>query len=215
MPDLTPAFIRERLSWRYACKRFDPARKVSAETWDAIEQSLVLTPSSFGLQPWRFVVITAQELKDRLPPISWHQTQPRECSHMVVLAARRSLDEAYVDHFVDSVAETRSIARETLAGYRNVMVKSVQRPEQELLDWNTRQVYIALGQLMTAAAMLGVDTCPMEGIDAHAYDLLLGLAESAYTTVLACAVGYRHPEDKYATLPKVRFSTAEMVQRFE
>lgn len=173
---------------------------------------MVLAPSSFGLQPWLFIVITDSDIKAQLPAISWGQSQPKDCSHMVILASRRSLDEAYVDTFLDSVVKLRGGEVSKLNGYRSVMLTSIEKQRDELLQWNTYQVYIALGQLMTAAAMLGVDTCPMEGIEKPAYDKLLGLEGSDYTTIVGCAVGYRHPEDKYAAARKVRFTSDDVVK---
>ena len=215
MTDLTPSHLIERLAWRYAVKQFDPNRPIASETWDAIEQSLVLAPSSFGLQPWRFLVVTDPKIKLLLPAISWNQSQPRDCSHMVVLAARRRLDQEYVDRFIDSVAATRNVPRENLGGFRNGILKSVQLAEGQHLEWNARQVYIALGQLMMAAAIVGVDSCPMEGIDLGAYDRLFRLEDSPYTTVVACALGYRSDSDKYASSPKVRFPKSEIIHLHE
>lgn len=129
------------------------------------------------------------------------------------MASRRTLDAAYVDSFLDSVVKLRGGEVSKLHGYRAVMLNSIEAQCDELLQWNTYQVYIALGQLMTAAAMLGVDTCPMEGIEKEAYDRLLGLDQSEYTTIVGCAVGYRHPDDKYAAAKKVRFSNEAIVQR--
>jgi nitroreductase len=203
-----------QLQWRYAVKGFDATRKLTDETWAALEQALVLSPSSYGLQPWKFVVVTDPEIKAKMPAISWTQTQPRDCSHMVVFAAKRNMNAEYIDEFLELVAETRSMDLESLKGYRSMMLQGSQRSEQEVLQWNTLQVYVALGQLMTAAAMLGVDTCPMEGIDAGAYDKLLGLDDTPYTTIVGCAVGYRNPQDKYAHAKKVRFPTEKVIQRF-
>lgn len=210
MPPIPNSELLSQLQWRYAVKRFDSERKLSDETWTALEQSLILTPSSYGLQPWKFLVITSDEVKAQLPAHSWNQKQPQDCSHMVVLAARRNMDAEYVDRFMSSVVETRSLPPGAMDGYRRVLVGTIEKMESHL-DWNARQVYIALGQLMVAAAMLGVDTCPMEGIDASAYDQLLGLDDSEYTTIVGCAVGYRHPEDQQANAKKVRFSNAETV----
>jgi nitroreductase len=202
----------EQLNWRYAVKRFDPNRKVDDATWQAIEQALILTPSSYGLQPWKFIVITDEATKAKLPEISWNQKQPQDCSHMVILAAKVSMDAAYVDHFMNSVVTTRGLASDAMAGYRKVLVSTIEKMDQHL-DWNARQVYIALGQLMLAAALLGVDTCPMEGIVAPAYDELLGLTNSGYATVVGCAVGYRHAEDMQAAAKKVRFASDAIIQR--
>lgn len=213
MPDLTPTELLQRLNWRYAVKQFDAQRRIPDDVWQSIERGLILSPSSFGLQPWRFIVITDPDIKRQLPPISWHQTQPLDCSHMVVLAARKSLDTDYVDHFMQSVAATRGVPLASLSGYRNVILQSVEQSAGAHLHWNARQVYIALGQLMTAAAMLGVDSCPMEGLDFPAYDQLLGLSETPYTSVVGCALGYRNAGDKYASAAKVRFSDDELIIR--
>jgi len=215
MPDLTPSELSERLAWRYAVKHFDSGQRISPKVWHALEQSLILAPSSFGLQPWKFAIVTDPKIKAEMPAISWNQHQPRDCSHMVVLAARRELDQDYVDKFMHCLCETRGVAPAHLSGYRDVILHSVQASQGRHLEWNARQVYIALGQLMLAAAMLGVDSCPMEGIDAAAYDRLLGFDQTPYHTVVACALGYRSQSDKYAQAPKVRFPAAELIARYE
>jgi nitroreductase len=209
---MTPDQVLERLRWRYAVKTFDRSRKLEPETWKALEQSLLLSPSSFGLQPWRFVVISDPQLLEKLPAISWGQSQPRDCSHMVVLGARRGVDEAYVDEFLSSVAATRGVSLASLAGYRQMVLGAAGTHQGGVLAWNTHQVYLALGQFMTTAAMLGVDTCPMEGLDLDAYDELLGWKQSEYTTVVGCAVGYRSADDLYARAPKVRFRSERIIQ---
>ncbi len=211
---LAPEELINQLHWRYAVKTFDPNRKIDSETWFALEQALVLSPSSFGLQPWRFVVITDSEMKSKLPPISWGQNQPRDCSHMVVLAARNHIDEAYVDLYIDTLSKARGVAPENLAGFRKVILGSLKNAPNEIFNWNARQVYIALGQLMTAAAVMEIDACPMEGLDLPAYDKLLGFDSGDYKSVVGCAVGYRHADDKYAQAKKVRFPTTQVVSRF-
>ncbi|MEZ6133652.1 MAG: NAD(P)H-dependent oxidoreductase [Pirellulaceae bacterium] len=212
MAIITPAELLEQLTWRYAVKRFDADRKIDDATWQAIERALVLTPSSYGLQPWRFIVITDEATKAKLPAISWNQKQPQDCSHMVVLAAKETMDADYVDSFMSSVVRTRSLQVDAMSGYRQVLVSTIEKMDSHL-DWNARQVYIALGQLMIAAAMLGIDTCPMEGIVASEYDALLGLEDTGYKTVVGCAVGYRHTEDPQATAKKVRFDTDTIITR--
>lgn len=213
MNQITAESLIQKLNWRYAVKRFDQTQIVSDEAWTALEQSMVLAPSSYGLQPWRFIVITDNAIKSQLPAISWGQSQPKDCSHMVVFASRRTLDADYVDKYIHNIVEIRGVETSKLHGYRSVMLSSIEKQCDELLEWNTNQVYIALGQLMTAAAMLGVDTCPMEGIEKDKYDRILGLDGSAYTTTVGCAVGYRHSEDKSASAKKVRFSSDDVVQR--
>lgn len=212
MTAVSPPALLEQLRWRYAVKRFDSSRKLASDVWQALESSLILTPSSYGLQPWRFIVISDEAVKSKLPSISWNQKQPQECSHMVVLAARRTVSTEYVDRYIDSVTEVRGLPTGAMSGYRNVLVSTVTKTEGQHLDWNARQVYIALGQLMVSAAMLGVDSCPMEGIDTAAYDQLLGLSQTEYTSIVGCALGYRHPQDAQAQAAKVRFDAREMIE---
>ncbi len=208
---LSVSQLIESYRWRYAVKRFDPSRQLDADTWAAIECSLVLTPSSFGLQPWRFIVISSRENKAKLPAISWNQPQPGDCSHMVVFAARKTVDKQYVDAFLARTAEQRNVPVESLGGYRNVLLEFLQNAAGRQLAWSSNQAYIALGQLLASAAMLGVDACPMEGIVATEYDKLLGLEGGDYTTIVGCALGYRHSEDRYASLAKVRFDASDLV----
>ncbi len=210
----TPTDLLERLNWRYATKKFDSTKTIPADVWAALEESLVLTPSSYGLQPWKFLIITNPALKTQLQPLSWNQAQVSECSHYVVFTIKKNLTAEHVDHFVERTAEVRSAEPEALAGYRNVMVSDVIYGARSLSvnEWATRQTYIALGNFMTCAALLGVDTCPMEGIEPANYDKVLGLPEKGYATVVACAAGYRSEDDKYASLAKVRFAKSEVIE---
>ena len=211
MPEIPSAQLLEQLQWRYAVKRFDPERRIDDETWSVLEEALILTPSSYGLQPWKFIVITDQSLKDQLPAISWNQKQPRDCSHMVVFASRRTMDAEHIDRYMQSVVTTRKLQSGAMDKYRNMLVGIVEQIHDPL-DWNARQVYIALGQLMVSAALLGIDTCPMEGIDLAGYDELLQLTDTEFTTLVGCAVGYRHPDDIQATATKVRFSRDDLIE---
>ena len=213
MNPITPTTLIESLRWRYATKKFEATRHIAPEVWDTLEQALVLSPSSFGLQPWKFLVITKAELKAQLVPASWGQTQPAECSHLVVFAVRRGLDDADVDRFLKRTSEVTGRPTEALAGYRSIIVGSLAKARAAgyLDQWQTHQVYIALGQFMTAAALLGVDTCPMEGIEPGQYDEILGLAGTGYATVVVCAAGYRSEADKYAQAPKVRFAAEDVI----
>ena len=214
MTTVSTATITEALHWRYATKKFDPTRRIPAEQWAAIEEAMILAPSSFGLQPWRFIVVENPELRAQLPAMSWGQTQPVDCSHYVVFAVRKGLTVADVDRFVDRIAEVRGATRESLEGYRGFILGTHKAAsEQGWLDaWSARQVYIALGQAMTAAALMGIDTCPLEGIEPAKYDALLGLDKDGYSALCGLAIGYRAADDKYAQLPKVRFPKADVVR---
>lgn len=213
MPTVSPELVVSQLRWRYATKKFDAARAIPPATWEALEQALVLTPSSYGLQPWKFYVVTDAAVKARLPAHSWGQRQPQDCSHMVVLALKAHLAEADVDRYLARIVEVRGQTLEALAGFKKKMMGSLTDPPFDINEWAARQVYIALGQFMACAALMGVDTCPMEGIDPDKYDEELGIAAQGYRTVVGCAAGYRSPDDRYATSPKVRFKTEDVVQR--
>ena len=178
---LTPAQLLASLEWRYATKAFD-TRKLPDATWAALEESLRLAPSSYGLQPWKFIVVNDPALRAKLRPVSWNQSQVTDASHLVVFARRTE-----------------------------ITVKGKDAAAQK--DWAARQLYIALGQLMGAAAAMAIDTCPLEGIDPDAYTEILGLKGTGYEVVVACAVGYRSSEDKYAGMKKIRFPAARVISR--
>jgi len=202
------------LNWRYATKAFDPSRKIPAETWSALEESLVLTPSSFGLQPWKFIVIQDAALRETLVGHSWGQRQVADCSHFVVFAVKKAMSMADVDAFLARQVAVRGGSVEALAGYRNVIegFRNKGASEGWLEPWAKHQAYIALGQLMAAAALLKIDTCPMEGLDPVKYDEVLGLPSQGLTTTVACAVGYRSDADKYASAAKVRFDREQVIE---
>lgn len=207
--------LLEQLNWRYATQRFDPTRKIADVEWRALEQALVLSPSSIGLQPWKFLVVTDAAVKAGLRAASWRQPQPEECSHFVVFAVRKDLDAGHVERHVERIIEVRGVERESLAKFQSMTLRNLEkaRAEGRLDTWQTHQVYIALGQFMACAAMVGIDTCPMEGIDAAKFDEILGLAGTDYATVVACAAGYRAADDKYAATKKVRFRSEDVIVR--
>jgi len=202
------------LRWRYATKSFDPARNLSAATWAALEDTLVLTPSSFGLQPWRFLDVRDPALRTRLRAHSWDQPQVTDASHFVVFTARTEITAADIAHLIDCTAEVRGQPVAALASYRQLLESSLLADARKphLQCWAARQAYIAMGQLLAAAALLGVDACPMEGFDPTQYDEILGVRKDGYASLAAVALGYRAEGDKYATLPKVRYPKAEVIK---
>lgn len=203
------------MRWRYAVRWFDPARRIPDDQWHALEQALVLTPSSIGLQPWKFIVVTDQAMKDRLQPAAWNQKQVGTCSHFVVFAVRRDLDAAHVDRHIARMIEVQGVAPESLEKFRAMVVRNLDqaRTEGRLDTWQEHQIYIALGNFMTAAAVLGIDTCPMEGFQPAKFDEILELTGTGYGSVVCCAAGYRAVEDKYAAKPKVRFPAEQVIVR--
>jgi nitroreductase len=213
MNTLSPQELLSALQWRYATKVFDPARKIPADVWQTLEQALVLTPTSYGLQPYRFLVIHDPAKRAELLPHSWNQKQVVDASHFVVLAARTRMTGADVDRLIQRISDVRKIPAGSLDFYRDMMLGDIVNGARGKAapEWAARQAYIALGNLMTCAAVLGVDACPMEGLNPAEYDRLLGLNGGEYATVVACALGYRAAHDRYASLPKVRYEAAELV----
>ncbi|HRQ88805.1 MAG TPA: NAD(P)H-dependent oxidoreductase [Bacteroidia bacterium] len=206
-PTLSPDALLATLRSRYATKVFDPSREIPAEMWSVLEESLILSPSSFGLQPWKFLILRNPEIREKLVAHSWGQRQVADSSHFVVFAAVEDPGEELIQELLAATADTRGVDLASLEGYGNVIRKfaAAMSPEQRF-EWSRRQAYIALGGFMTAAATLGIDTCPMEGFDPAAYDRELGLVGTGWRTAVACAAGYRADSDRYASLPKVRYS---------
>ncbi|MCX6924230.1 MAG: NAD(P)H-dependent oxidoreductase [Verrucomicrobia bacterium] len=207
--------LLDALRWRYATKAFDPTRKIPADTWSALEESLVLSPSSFGLQPYRFLVINDPATRERLLPHAWGQRQVVEASHFVVLASRTQVTEGEIDTFIARIARTRGVTPESLGSYRGMMTGMLLSDGFKPLvpHWTARQAYIALGNLLTGAALLGIDACPMEGFVPAEFDKVLALPAQGLAAVVCCALGYRQADDKYAVDPKFRFPRSELVKK--
>jgi nitroreductase len=203
-----------QLNWRYATKQYDPTRKISAPDWAALEEALVLSPSSLGLQPWAFFVVDDPAVRARLMLASYGQPQVADASHLVVFATKSNLGETDVDAHVRRTAEVHGVSVESLAGLRAMAVRSIVQGmnETERRSWATNQTYIALGNLVTSAALLGIDATPMEGFEKCRYDDILGLKVRGLATSVIATLGYRAAGDKYAAAPKVRFAREQVVQ---
>jgi nitroreductase len=219
MPTIAPQTLLTQLSWRYATKKFDPTRKIDPETWSALEQAALLAPSSYGLQPWRMVIVTDPSIRVRLRAASFNQPQITDASHLVVFCRRTEMTAADVDRWIARIAEVRSVPRESLGGFREMMVSSVSNPAAlpggAMDTWIRSQVYISLGVFLASAAMLGVDACPMEGFNPAEYDAILDLPAKGYRATVLAAAGYRSAEDPVSPdkAAKVRFRASEVVQR--
>ena len=195
------------MNWRYATKQFDPAKKINASDWATLEEVLRLSPSSGGLQPWKFIVVTDPAVRAKLRPASYGQAQITDASHLVVFAAKNNFNEADVDAHLQNISKIQGAPLEALAPLRGMLVggivQSMDEPARNA--WARNQTFIALGNLLAGAALLGIDACPMEGFDKAQYDEILGLKAKGYSSAVIATVGYRLPTDKYATAPKVRF----------
>lgn len=203
----------EDLNWRYATKKFDSEKEISKEDLNTLLESIQLSASSYGLQPYEIIVVKNEKIREQLKAAAWNQTQITDASYVLVFANLKSVNEAYVDTYLDNIAETRNMSREDLKGMED-MIKSttLQLPAELQNTWAAKQAYIALGNLLSAAASLKIDTCPMEGFDAAKFDEILGLGEKNLTTAVIAPIGYRSEEDHYQHLAKVRKSKSDLIE---
>lgn len=206
------AKIIESLNKRYSVKIFDSNKKISSENWNVIEEALSLTPSSFGLEPWQFLVITNPNLKQKLKSVSWNQSQIEDCSHLVVFCSKKNIDNAYITECLQNIANVRDIDVSNLSEYENVINNSIKTNPHHLM-YTSNQTFIALGSILTVAAMLDIDACPIGGFHSSEYDKILNISPS-YTSSVICAFGYRDKTDKYAKLKKVRKDKQDTIIKY-
>lgn len=200
------------LNWRYATKKFDTTRTIPQDILTELVDVLRLSPSSFGLQPWKFIVVKDPALRQELRQHAWNQPQITEASHLIVLCAKTGMDAEYIKDFIRRTAVTRQMPIDTLTGYQDMMLGFLQSLSPEAVaQWMTRQVYIALGALLSECAHRHIDACPMEGFDPQKFDEVLGLKKQGLHAVVLCTVGYRAADDAYAKLAKIRFTEKEVV----
>ncbi len=201
----------EKLNWRYATKKFDHTKKLSSEQLDELLKAVQLSPSSAGLQAYKVIVVEDAAVKEQLRAAANNQAQLTDASQIIVFASETGLDEAYAKNYIDLVAKTRSVGRENLAGFEQMIVGNINRlDEAQKLAWSHKQTYIALGVLLTAAAELGIDACPMEGFNAAKFDEILRLKEKGLTSSVIAAIGFRAEDDTYSKLVKVRKPEEEL-----
>ncbi len=201
----------ENLEWRYATKKFDAKQKIAEKDLQILLNSMRLTASSYGLQPYHIMVITDPEIRKKLQPVSWGQTQIVDASHLIVLANKTEVDADWIDTYLTNVSETRNIPLEALNAYADFMKsKILVLSPKEQAEWASKQNYLVLGNLLSAAAELKIDTCPMEGFEAEAYNEILGLSEKGLNATVVTAIGYRSSEDETQHYAKVRQPESEL-----
>lgn len=202
----------ENLNWRYATKKFDASKKVSKKDLENLLEATALSASSYGLQPYEILVVEDAAMRSTLQPAAWGQSQITEASHLIVLANQSTFGEELVDDYLNNVSETRGIPSNDLQGYSDFM-KSKLMPlsESAKATWTARQTYIALGNLLSAAADLKIDTCPMEGFDSAQFNEILGLSKRGLNAAVLVAVGYRSKEDKTQHYKKVRKAKENLI----
>ena len=193
------------LNHRYATKRFNPQKKLNAKQVKTLIEAVRLTATSYGLQLMKLVVVEDNTLREKLRHHSYDQSQVTDASHLFILCRERTLSEKEFTGHVHNISEIRGVPVDSLELARSNWIKEIlgkSQHDQEL--WMDKQVYIALGNLLTACAIIGVDACPMEGFEPTEYDRILALEEKNLASVLAVPVGFRSDEDGYAKAKKVR-----------
>ena len=207
--------IIDSLNWRYATKTFDASKKLTDEQVNTLIEATILSASSFGLQPWKIIVVKDAGLREQIKNNAWGQTQITDASHLLVLAVNKNVNDTYVDNFIDLVSTTRVVDKVNLEGYSQMMKGTINGKSQvgasAVTEWSIRQVYIALGTLLAAAATEKIDSCPMEGFNNKKADEILGLESLGLESVLLCPIGYRSETDQTASYKKVRFPKDQIV----
>jgi len=200
------------LQWRYATKQFDASKKLTAEQLNDLLEATRLSASSFGLQPWKFIVVSNPAIREQLKAAAWGQPQVTDASHLIVFAAKTNLNDTSVDEYMQSIADTRQIPVTALADLSAMMKGSIasRTPEQNL-EWAKKQCYIALGTLLSAAAVAQIDASGMEGFNPAQFDEILGLKALNLTAAVIAPVGFRSEADAASKMAKVRFPLSEVV----
>lgn len=204
--------IIESLKWRYATKEFDATKKLSPEQLNLLLESLRLSPSSFGMQPWKFILVNNTEVRAKLREAAWGQTQVTDASHLIVISVLKNVDENLIKKYIKVISEVRGVSEENLKGFEDMMIGAVNMKSPEArIEWATRQAYIALGVLLTTAAHEQIDATPMEGFDPKKFDEILGLDKMGLESKVMVALGFRSQNDGMANAAKVRFPMEEVV----
>ena len=203
----------ENQNWRYATKKFDATKKVSTEDLETLKKAIQLSSSSYGLQLYKVFIIENPEVRAQLQPVSWGQSQIVDASHLLVFANIVNVQESHIDAYVQNIADTRGLSVEDLKGYSDFMKsKIVPLPVELKAVWTSKQTYLALGNLLNAAAELKIDVTPMEGFEPEKYNEILGLDKLGLNASLVAAIGYRHEEDATQHYAKVRKPIEELFE---
>ena len=195
----------DKLNWRYAAKAMN-GKAVDQEKIDNIIEAARLAPTSSGLQPFEIMVITNQDLKEKIKPVAWNQSVVTDCSHLLVFAAWDNYTEDRINYMFDLTNDIRGFKNEGWENYRQMLLNSYpQKEAEENFNHAARQAYIAFSQAIAAAAFEGVDATPLEGFDPAAVDEILGLKEKGLRSCVMLPIGYREAEkDWLVNLEKVR-----------
>jgi len=203
----------ENLKWRYATKKFDDTQKVSATDLEKIKEAISLSASSYGLQAYKVLLIEDLELRKKLQPASWGQSQIVDASHLIVFCNYAKVQPEVIDEYLKLKADTQGLNVEDLSGYGDFMKSKIgSLPEETVKAWTAKQTYIGLGNLLAACAELKIDACPMEGFEAEQYEQILGLQEKGLSAAVIATIGYRSSEDGTQNSKKVRKPISELFE---
>tara|TARA_R110002167_G_scaffold3198_5_gene15429 strand:+ start:583 stop:1215 length:633 start_codon:yes stop_codon:yes gene_type:complete len=204
--------IVDKLNWRYATKKFDSSKKVSEEDLETLLEAARLTASSYGLQPYEIYVIEDTDVRQKLRKASYDQPQITDASYLIVLANKPTFNETMIDDYIANIMAIRGVSKEDLKGFSQTMKSTLlDLPDAYKNTWTSNQAYIVLGNLMTVASEMKIDTCPMEGFDKAKYNEILGLTDKDLNAAVVLAVGYRSADDTTQHYPKVRYSKEQII----
>jgi nitroreductase len=201
----------ENLNWRYATKKFDATKKISASDLNTIKEAVRLSASSYGLQPYKVIIVENPEIREKLKAAAYGQTQITDASQLFIFANDLNVGDEAVNNYIKNISETRGVPAEALAGFSDMMKGTISGlPADAKNTWTAKQTYIALGNLLSAAAELKIDATPMEGFNAAAFNEILGFDKLGLNASVIATVGYRHDEDDAQHHKKVRKSHEEL-----
>ncbi|WP_428228748.1 NAD(P)H-dependent oxidoreductase [Flavobacterium sp.] len=203
--------LLDNLNWRYATKKFDATKKISSEDLNTLKEAVRLSASSYGLQPYKVVIVENPEIREKLKAAAYGQTQITDASQLFIFANDLNAGAESVDAYIKNISETRGVPADALSGFADMMKGTIANLSQEAKNiWTAKQTYIALGTLLSAASELKIDATPMEGFNAAAFNEILGLDKLGLNASVIATVGYRHGEDDTQHYKKVRKSNEEL-----
>jgi nitroreductase/dihydropteridine reductase len=193
------------LKWRYATKKFDPTKKIDSKDLDQLKEAVQLSASSYGLQLFKVLIIEDPEIRSKLRKAAYGQSQLTDASQVFIFCNYTNVTDQDVDKFVELTSNTRKQDPSELKGHGDGMKNVIKgMTPEEINVWTGKQVYIALGTLLSAASELRIDSCPMEGFNANEFNEILGLKDKGLNAAVMATVGYRSSDDKYQHQAKVR-----------
>ena len=204
--------LLKALKWRYATKKFDTSKVISAANIENIKEGFNLTATSYGLQPVQLLLVHNKAIQKELVPISMNQQQVEQASHLAIFCVKTTLDADYVIEYFDRIKTIRKTPDEILASFRTHIIDSFgAKSAEEIHLWGAKQAYLAMGNLLAVCADLNIDACPMEGFEPDKYDAYFDLKAKGLRSVLIMPMGYRAEDDPFAAMKKVRKPISESI----